>query len=72
MTAKEKYDAERAIMARAVEPVGRTTREEWQRMIEMYETEDPDAPLVEPVGVTQRRYLSANGHQPAKPPTSTD
>jgi hypothetical protein len=67
MTAKQKYDAERAAMARAVEGVGRTTREEWERMIEMYENEDPEAPLVEPVGVTQTRYLSANGHKPWEP-----
>jgi hypothetical protein len=67
MTAKQKYDAERAVMARVVEGVGRTTREEWQRMIEMYENEDPEAPLVEPVEVTQLRYLSANGHKPGKP-----
>jgi hypothetical protein len=43
MTAKQKYDAERAAMARAVERVGRTTPEEWQRMIDMYKTEDPEA-----------------------------
>ena len=64
MTAKQKYNAERAAMKQAVKLVGRTTREEWQRMIEMYQTEDPNAPFVEPVEVTQERFLSANGHKP--------
>ena len=64
MTAKQKYDTERAAMKRAVALVGRTTREEWRRMIEMYENEDPEAPFVEPVEITQERFLSANGHRP--------
>lgn len=64
---KKQYEVERAAMQRAIERVGRTTREEWLRMIEMYENEDPEAPLVEPVGVTQRRFLSANRLNGVKP-----
>lgn len=61
MATKQKRTIDLDALARAADRVRQTTREEWERMIEMYQNEDPEALLVEPVDVTQRRYLSTQG-----------